>query len=808
MTIRDRNHQLLMGCLAHRLGFLDRRALERELVAWTADPSESLCQRLVRTGRIDETITPLLDRLLTHLLERHNHDLGECFAALELPSGLQRDLERLVSNPTPTPTAYPPSSPATLELTLEPSRDSDDSYANLVLEEDCVEDSILERLLVDEPTAAFRVVAASLEQALTKRPEDARVRLNLARGMATAAWILNLLDRPEEALTELRQALGHYRYLANRHPQSPLPYEGMFWCHRLMERIARRLERPEDARLARRSALQCQAQALDRFLARHRQTRDREAERIGPSSQSPPSSSPDVPPGGHPTEPGSSWETLLTLNEQGATVVAPPCVETQGELARLQAELELVDDHQTLSHLVSDQPTTSHVLFDQSGLDPETRDAPKSLTSKSNPLDTTASPKSESLTGESTLRPAIKPTIVIRSRPRLAAASGESSNVSSEVSDASSPGQEDASHNWPHGWRYQVLGIISSGGAGRILKAEDRDLGRQVAIKEMQPHLAGDSLARARFQMEAEITAGLDHAGVVPVFDRGHTRDGRPFYVMRLLAGETFRAVVDRLHQTEFNSHDRRFRRLLNHLVSACQTVHYAHTRGVMHRDLKPENLMVCAPNELIVIDWGLAKLLGPLQPMAHADRDPAGSRLEVSPNLLVPADASQVESDSWSRTLDPRPIRPASIASIGNTVFDRAVGTPQYMSPEQAQGRIDLLGPASDVFSLGATLWYLLTGGPLYDFQDLDLMLDQAARGGPPSRHPDPRRIDPALTAIALQALDPAIDARPRSAKALAEALEDWLWSTGRAPAHGAAALSSGGHRPFKPRTAGRRSG
>ena len=182
--------------------------------------------------------------------------------------------------------------------------------------------------------------------------------------------------------------------------------------------------------------------------------------------------------------------------------------------------------------------------------------------------------------------------------------------------------------------RYQVLWPHAKGGLGEVYLAEDSELHRRVALKEIQSQHAQNAVSRERFVAEAEITGNLEHPGIVPVYGLGTYHDGRPFYTMRFIKGEDLTTAIRRFHtgiRPSFTGLE--FRWLLRKLVDVCNTVAYAHSRGVLHRDLKPGNIMIGPFGETLVMDWGVAKVLGRSEGDArarrqHEDRD---GRADVS---------------------------------------------------------------------------------------------------------------------------------------------------------------------------------
>lgn len=300
------------------------------------------------------------------------------------------------------------------------------------------------------------------------------------------------------------------------------------------------------------------------------------------------------------------------------------------------------------------------------------------------------------------------------------------------------------------GGRFLVLRPHAEGGLGKVSVALDQELPREVAFKEIREKLAEDPESRARFVREAEITGALEHPGVVPVYAMGAYPDGRPFYVMRFVRGRSFKDAIDRFHQTAAASQHPgersvEFRKLLDRFVAVCNAVAYAHSRGVIHRDLKPANVMLGNYGETLVVDWGLARLVERAEGTAEAGE----------PTIHL---AMSGAGDS-------------ELTQMG-----RALGTPAYMSPEQAAGKLDCLGPASDVYSLGASLYYLLAGEAPFRDTDLGLVLAQVEEGRFPAPGLKRPGVPVALEAVCLKAMALRPNDRYPSARALADDVEHWL--------------------------------
>ncbi len=296
------------------------------------------------------------------------------------------------------------------------------------------------------------------------------------------------------------------------------------------------------------------------------------------------------------------------------------------------------------------------------------------------------------------------------------------------------------------GQRFRVLRPHAKGGLGAVFVAMDVELHREVALKQILDRHADDSISRQRFLLEAEVTGGLEHPGIVPVYGLGTYDGGRPYYAMRFIRGDSLKEAINQFHENESLKRDagRRsleLRKLLRRFTDVCNAIEYAHSRGVLHRDIKPANIIVGKHGETLVVDWGLAKATGKSDPSAGE-----------------------------------RSLMPSSASGGSETLPGSALGTPAFMSPEQATGDLDRLGPLCDVYSLGATLYCLLTGKTAFEADDVGAVL-RAVQCGlfPPPRKLDPS-IDKALEAICLKAMALRPEDRHPTSKALADDVERWM--------------------------------
>ncbi|MBN9520859.1 protein kinase [bacterium] len=291
------------------------------------------------------------------------------------------------------------------------------------------------------------------------------------------------------------------------------------------------------------------------------------------------------------------------------------------------------------------------------------------------------------------------------------------------------------------GSRYEPHAEIARGAMGVVYRGRDALFGRTVAIKLLlDEHLARPEL-RWRFAEEVRITAALQHPSVVPVYDTGMCTAGRPYYVMRLVEGETLEVLLAARPEP---GHDRS--RFLKVFEKVCEGVAFAHSRGVIHRDVKPANVMVGAHGLVQLMDWGVAKVL-PFSPIGPAAPEPADSVAAPDPADL-------------------------------QTRFGRVLGTPAYMSPEQARGHLDRMDERTDVFALGGLLCATLTGSPPYAGVNARAAYKQAAKADLEEGFArlDASATDPELIALCKRCLAPDPADRPRDAGVLTAALAECL--------------------------------
>jgi tetratricopeptide (TPR) repeat protein len=292
--------------------------------------------------------------------------------------------------------------------------------------------------------------------------------------------------------------------------------------------------------------------------------------------------------------------------------------------------------------------------------------------------------------------------------------------------------------------RLQLFGEIARGGMGAVFKGRDADLGRDLAVKILlESHRDKPEMIR-RFVEEAQIAGQLQHPGIVPIYELGAFGERRPYFAMKLVKGRTLAGILAN-RKTPSDG----LPRLLSIFESICQTMAYAHARGVIHRDLKPSNVMVGSFGEVQVMDWGLAKVL----PCGGAVEDASAGRPKDQGTVIATARTGSDSDQSQSGSI---------------------MGTPSYMAPEQARGEVDLVNERADVFALGSIFCELLTGEPAFTGRSPGELQRKAARGeltdafariDQNSFHHDPE-----LIALAKACLASERDDRPSNADEVAE--------------------------------------
>jgi serine/threonine protein kinase len=286
--------------------------------------------------------------------------------------------------------------------------------------------------------------------------------------------------------------------------------------------------------------------------------------------------------------------------------------------------------------------------------------------------------------------------------------------------------------------RYEVVEELARGGSGRILVVYDRHIGRKIAMKELLSDISKSSKAddpqsvaiRNRFIREARVTGRLEHPSIVPVYEIGCHSDGSFYYTMRLVKGTTLLSAIKKCRSVSERLE------LIPHFYHVCNAVAYAHSKGVINRDLKPSNVMIGEFGETVVLDWGLAKIKG------------------TNETIFVRQDDE----------------------GVGKTVVGQAIGTPSYMPPEQAEGNIGEIDEVSDIYSLGAILYQILTGRTPFSGRTTKEIIHKVLNDKIENAVNEDKDVPPELAAIAEKALAKSKEERYASAGELLEDLSAYI--------------------------------
>ncbi len=297
-----------------------------------------------------------------------------------------------------------------------------------------------------------------------------------------------------------------------------------------------------------------------------------------------------------------------------------------------------------------------------------------------------------------------------------------------------------------HLGRYQILGEIARGGMGVVYRAVDRMFDRDIAVKVNQAHAAIHVEASRRFLEEAKITGQLQHPGIPAVHEIGTLPDGRQFLAMKLIKGQTLQQML-----TSRAADRPEHARFIAIFEQVCQAVAYAHSRGVIHRDLKPQNIMVGTFGEVQVMDWGLAKMI----------QRSATEQEDSSQGTAAPTQFTDPRANTDSEDTQPGAI----------------LGTPAYMSPEQAAGLVEQIDAQADVFGLGAILCCILTGQPPYTGTSSEGIRMAAVMGDlqPAFARLQACGADPEIVALCQRCLAVKKEQRPKDAGTVAVEVAAW---------------------------------
>ncbi len=303
--------------------------------------------------------------------------------------------------------------------------------------------------------------------------------------------------------------------------------------------------------------------------------------------------------------------------------------------------------------------------------------------------------------------------------------------------------------------QYLVKRLFAEGGLSRVWLAHDRVINRDVAIKQIRQDMAGNEQAVRRFRREAQITGQLEHPNIVPVYELSDPASPEElFYTMRLVVGETLREACLNYHRQTRDGHRDRVERLrlLQAFVDVCQAIAFAHARGVIHRDIKPENVVLGRYGEVIVLDWGLARV------------------------TAAPADDPEPLAEGDEPLDQVRTVSLGEDARGEKTMVGTVLGTPAYMAPEQVDPQWGPVDERTDIYCLGGTLYAILTGQPPRSGDSVGEVIRKVLQESVPRPREVNPRVSKSLEAICLKAMAPERSQRYASAKELADDVQHYL--------------------------------
>lgn len=319
--------------------------------------------------------------------------------------------------------------------------------------------------------------------------------------------------------------------------------------------------------------------------------------------------------------------------------------------------------------------------------------------------------------------------------------------------------QQQMAHKPKHShspFKYGEEKEISSGGMGKVTIVQDHDLNRKVAMKTLLPKYKDSKKFLCRFIEEAQTIGQLEHPNIISIHDLGIRNDGEIYFTMKYIQGQTLQEIITKLEEGDTTTHQLyTWSRRAQLIQQICDAIHYAHSKGVIHRDLKPENIMIGAFGEIIVMDWGLAKI--------------AGRYNESKPEN----DISEEKSNK---------VKPTKILSLDKTHEGTVMGTPFYMSPEQASGKNEEVTAASDIYGIGSVMYALFALTPPHKGDSLVEVLNFALEKMPSFRKlkvPLQGKIPMEIQYIIYDAMNKKAKNRHSSAQALKEDIQKYLNGT-----------------------------